>query len=243
MQQVFDLLNNLGGQNMPHGQYPSQAQGQGQSVGAKQTSGMDLSSLLQGKGGLATGAVAGGLAGLLLGGKKSRKFAGKVLQVGGLAVAGGLAYKAWQNWQRNKAAGAQPAPAQSAPERFLPPGAEAQDTLAHHLIGAMIAAAKADGHISPEEQTRIESQLASLPMDEAARADVTAMLHNPPTVDKLVQYAATPEKAAEIYTASLLVIDADGAAEKGYLAMLAARLGLESDLVAQLHDQVDQVSG
>ena len=36
----------------------------------------------------------------------------------------------------------------------------------------------------------------------------------------------TPEHAAEIYAASLVPIDADTPAEKGYLTMLAGRLGL-----------------
>ncbi|MEM8665240.1 MAG: DUF533 domain-containing protein, partial [Pseudomonadota bacterium] len=55
----------------------------------------DLQGLLQGKSGLITGAAAGGLAGLLLGSKKPRKIAGTALKVGGVALVGGLAYKAW----------------------------------------------------------------------------------------------------------------------------------------------------
>lgn len=57
-------------------------------------------------------------------------------------------------------------------------------------------------------------------------------------VDAAAGAAATPEEAAEIYTASLLAIDVDNAAERGYLAMLAARLRLDDALVAHLHGSV-----
>ena len=48
-------------------------------------------------GGLA-GGLAGGALANVLSGKKGRKLAGSALKVGGLAMVGGLAYKAWQNW-------------------------------------------------------------------------------------------------------------------------------------------------
>jgi uncharacterized membrane protein YebE (DUF533 family) len=47
------------------------------------------------------------------------------------------------------------------------------------------------------------------------------------------------EVAAEIYAASLLAVEVDTAAEKGYLAMLAARLKLPSALVTEIERQVE----
>ena len=68
----------------------------------------------------AAGGFAGGLAGgalaNLLSGKKGRKLAGSALKVGGLALVGGLAYKAWQNYQQQDAG--QPSPSGIEP----PPG-------------------------------------------------------------------------------------------------------------------------
>ena len=55
-------------------------------------------------GGLVGGAAAGGIVALLLGNKKARKFAGKAAGYGGAAVAGGLAYRALQNWKQAPAA-------------------------------------------------------------------------------------------------------------------------------------------
>ena len=51
-----------------------------------------------------------------------------------------------------------------------------------------------------------------------------------------------PEEAASIYTASLLAVNVDNAAERGYLAMLAARLNLEDALVKHLHASVEAAS-
>jgi uncharacterized membrane protein YebE (DUF533 family) len=43
----------------------------------------------------------------------------------------------------------------------------------------------------------------------------------------------------EIYVASLLAIEVDTPAERAYLSLLAARLGLDEPLVAELHEQVE----
>ncbi|MBL0901321.1 MAG: DUF533 domain-containing protein, partial [Reyranella sp.] len=48
---------------------------------------------------------------------------------------------------------------------------------------------------------------------------------------------------AELYAASLLAIDVDNAAERGYLGMLAARLKLDDSLVAHLHGNVASATG
>jgi uncharacterized membrane protein YebE (DUF533 family) len=64
-------------------------------------------------------------------------------------------------------------------------------------------------------------------------------LRKPLDVDAVAGAARSPEEAAEIYTASLLAIDVDNASERGYLAMLAARLKLDDGLVAHLHATVE----
>ena len=51
---------------------------------------------------MASGALAGGLATILLGSKMGREFAGDAVKLGGMAVIGGLAYKAYQDWQASR---------------------------------------------------------------------------------------------------------------------------------------------
>ena len=197
---------------------------------------------LRGAGG---GALAGGLAALVLGTKTGRK-------LGGMAAVGALAYKAYSDWQAGKQAA--PSTAQPAPQPvpmlpapsgtpFNPSSDAGQQTLARHLLRAMIAAAKADGHVDAQEQARIFAEMDKLPLSADDKAFVMDELRAKLDVDAVAGAAATPEEAAEIYAASLLSIDVDNAAERGYLAMLAARLKLDDALVAHLHGNVAAATG
>lgn len=198
-------------------------------------------------GGFGGGALTGGLAGLLLGSKGGRKLAGNALTYGGMAVAGALAYRAYQNWQAGKAA----TPAANAGVPLLPPPADTpfnpaseaeQQTLGRHLLRAMISAAKADGHIDGAEQANIFAQMDRLNVSAEDKAFVMDELRKPLDVDAVASAARTPEEAAELYTVSLLAIDVDNPAERGYLAMLAARMKLDDKLVAHLHATVEDAS-
>lgn len=230
---MFDAKNLLdqflgGGQSQP---------------GAQRGGGLnDMLGQFNGLGGLGGGAVAGGLAALLLGSKQGRKLTGNVLQYGGMAVVGALAYRAYQNYQANRAS------SPAAPTQFLPPPSDTpfapaapadQQTLARSLLRAMIAAAKADGHVDNKEQAAIFSEMEKMPLNPDDRNFVLDELRKPLDIEAVARGGRTPEEAASIYTASLLAIDVDNAAERGYLAMLAARLNLDDALVKHLHDTVE----
>ena len=230
----------LGGQS---GQTPNQSADWGSQIGelARGFSGRGLGGILGGIGG---GALAGGLAGILLGSKQGRKLAGSALTMGGLAVVGALAYQAYKNWQAGKNPAGTP-PTSGVP--MLPPPADTpfnpsresdQQTISRNLLRAMIGAAKADGHIDAEEQVKIFAEIDKLRLDADDKAFVMEELRAPLDVDAIARAARTPEEAAEIYTASLLAVDVDNAAEHGYLALLAARLGLDERLVEHLHATV-----
>ncbi len=189
--------------------------------------------------GLATGGVAGGLAGILLGGKTAKKFAKGTVKYGGAAALAGLAYKAYTQWQASKeaeqAGTPQPAPMKDITPKpegtpFLPAPAKERDDMSLGIIRAMIAAAKADGHIDAAEQQKIFSRLDSFDLDTEEKAFVMDELRKPLDIDAVVAAAKTPELAVEIYTASVLAIDPDDPAEQAYLAMLASRLKLEPGL-------------
>ena len=194
--------------------------------------------------GFGGGALTGGLAGLFLGSKGGRKLAGNAVAYGGMAVAGALAYRAYQNWQAGKAA----TPASNASVPLLPPpsdtsfnptGEAEQQTRGRNLLRAMISAAKADGNIDAEEQANIFAQMDRLNISAEDKAFVMDELRKPLDVDAVALAARTPEEAAELYTMSLLAIDVDNSAERGYLALLAARLELDDKLVAHLHATVE----
>jgi uncharacterized membrane protein YebE (DUF533 family) len=192
------------------------------------------------------GGLAGGLASGLLTSKAGRKLGGKALQLGGLAAVAGLAYTAWSR-SRKEAGPAAPdrtAPPLPPPSNFLPaPGrADERADLALALLCAMIAAARADGKLDGRERSAIFDGVARLDLPEAERAELYAALERPADLEWLVKQATTPERAAEIYAASLLAIEIDTPAERGYLAMLAARLGLPDELVASLHAEAAAAS-
>lgn len=195
--------------------------------------------------GLAGGAAAGGLAGLLLGGKSTKKLAKTALKVGGTAALAGIAYKVYTEWQ---AAKNQPeAEPESQPmkdvtprpegTKFLPSAAEARNALSLGLLRAMIAAAKSDGHIDAAEQQKIFGKLDELDLDTEAKAWVMDELRKPLDIDAVVAAATSPEVAVEIYAASFLAIDPDDPAEQAYLAMLASRLKLDPGLKSSIEDE------
>lgn len=201
-----------------------------------------LSELLGGgRGAGLAGGVAGGLAGSLLLSKAGRRLGKRAVELGGLALVAGLGYTAWRRYQEGRASGtalpAEARPAGAPPERFLPPPAqlEARSELGGVLLDAMIAAARADGKLDGPERRALFDRVAGLDLPEAERTELYAALEQPVDVEALARAATTQERAVEIYTASLLAIEVDTPAERGYLAMLAGALGLPDELVAQIH--------
>jgi uncharacterized membrane protein YebE (DUF533 family) len=198
--------------------------------------------------GLAGGAAAGGLVAILLGSKGGRKLAGSAVQLGGAAILGTLAYKAWQNWQANRGGNStvpnQPmrdvTPQPDGTVLLTPPPAQANE-LSLTLIRAMIAAAKADGHIDAKEQKAIFAKLDEAGLDRDAKAFVMDELMKPLDIDSIVALATSPERALGIYAASVLAIDPDDPAEQAYLTMLAARLKLDPGLKASVEAEVRKV--
>ena len=203
-------------------------------------------------GGFAGGLAGGALASALLG-KKGRKLTKSAVKIGGLAVVGGLAYKAWQNHQQSRgAAPAAPAPA-TAPEAlpavpqgtgFLPAAGDTRgaEELSQLIIRAMISAAKADGQIDTRESQMILQQVNSSQLDEEDKAFLFAEYSKPLDIEGLVAAVDSPEHAAEVYAASVLVAQPASPAEKIYLDTLARALQLEPGLVHELHSAVESTT-
>lgn len=81
------------------------------------------------------------------------------------------------------------------------------------MIRAMIAAAKADGHIDA--------------------------LTQPVDLNAIASAARGIEQATELYLVSRMVIDPDHPAERAYLEALGYKLNLPQELVAHLNHQVE----
>lgn len=189
-------------------------------------------SATQNKSQLATfgaGALGGGLLGVLMGSKKSKKMGKTALKVGGAAALGALAYKVYNDWQANQPASAPPA-----------------DSFDEHnprhellIVKAMIAAAKADGHVDDAEMDKINQAVTELGADAGVAQLIEQELKKPLDPAEIALLAQTPAQASEIYLASLLVADEQNFMEKAYLDELAKQLRLEDELVARLNQQVN----
>jgi len=129
-------------------------------------------------GGLAGGAAAGGIVALLMGNKSARKFAGKAAGYGGAALLGGLAYSAYRNWQQNSGQAGVTSAGQQIPSVASESNFVSEDTLTPDfqlmLVKAMIAAAKADGHIDNREQERIFAALSTASGKKSAVGQITS---------------------------------------------------------------------
>jgi uncharacterized membrane protein YebE (DUF533 family) len=207
-----------------------------------------------------------GLAGLLFKGRKKSKLTGNLVKLGGLAVIGGLAYKAYQNQQavRGAAVGgdnAPAAPAASEPQisaprphdavaqsalglpetsRFHPVSQTEDDALL--FLRTMVAAASADGHIDEAERSRIVKGLTEAGIDPDATHWLDSEMASPADVEELAAGVTDPEKAAQVYAAACIAIDPDTIQEREFLHQLAEALDLDPAVRAQIDDTAGALS-
>ena len=184
----------------------------------------------------ATGAAAGA-GGVLLGTRAGRAVAGSAVRIGALALIGGLAYKAFQNYQAGKplVSGVTQAEAAPAGSGFEP--AAVTNESAALYIRTMIAAAAADGRIDNAEQAKIIGALKQAGADAEAEEFMANELNNPASVEDLAAAVSTPEEAVQLYTAARIAIEPDSGAEKQFLAALAAALGIDAKLASHIDAQ------
>jgi uncharacterized membrane protein YebE (DUF533 family) len=193
---------------------------------------------------LATGAIAA----VLLGTGTGRQLTGSALKLGGLAAIAGLGYQAYKNWQAGKDVPAADASTTAAGNtELLPPpsdsGFHPQDAansadFALILVRAMIAAARADGHIDDAEREAILGKVKLAGLGADAQAFLEGELANPVDLDAIIAAAETDSQKVELYTASRIAINPDSRAERGYLDLLAGRLGLADALIDHIEATV-----
>ncbi|MBJ6126433.1 tellurite resistance TerB family protein [Microvirga splendida] len=209
-----------------------------------------------------------GLAGLLFRGRKKSKLTGNLVKLGGLAVIGGLAYKAYQSQQSAKGSTAEAAggatvptmdgaeaaaagsPASGPDEAVAQSALSVPETSRFHPVSqteddallflrTMVAAAAADGHIDDAERSRIVKGLTEAGIDPDATRWLDTEMASPADVEELAANVNDPEKAAQVYSAARIAIDPDTIQEREFLNQLAEALDLDS----AVRSQIDNTAG
>ena len=202
--------------------------------------------------GAAMGGLAGSVLGNVLGGKRG---GGSLMKMGGLAAVGYVAYQAWQKHQSGKAGGPPAAGSLEASLGGLLSGGAAASPLpksfdlespgntaqALRVVQAMIAAAKADGVVDATERDRVFAKVGEAGLSQQDQDEVMRLLTQPMDMEAVVRGVDSRELAMEIYAASLIAVSPASRAERAYLDLLAARLGLDGDLTMQIEKTAESL--
>ena len=177
------------------------------------------------------GALAGGALGLLLGKNKTTR---KLATYGGLAAIGVMAYKAYGDYKQQQGGASAE---QQTVDRLPPPQVELHSQA---ILKALVAAAKADGHIDARERQVIEGEFSRVNQDAELQQWLHAELEKPLDPAEVARAAGTPEIASEMYLASLMAADEQNFMERAYLDELARQLKLDDALKLRLEQQIKQ---
>ncbi|MEM7568379.1 MAG: tellurite resistance TerB family protein [Pseudomonadota bacterium] len=169
----------------------------------------------------------------MLMGRDASGFANKAVKMGGVGALGSVAMQAFQNWQ----SGAPEAQSAISPAVHELADSDAESR-AEALLCAMVAAAKADEHIDAEEEARLERAFKQSGMDASAQEFFLRELRAPLDAGRIAGMADDLETAAEIYAATLLVVDDMNAAERVYLGDLRDKLGMPSALAETIESNL-----
>lgn len=190
--------------------------------------------------GLLGGLAAGGIISLLVANKKTRKFAGKAATFGGTALLGGIAYKVYKNWQHNSQYQDIDDSQNSSTQNNL----TRENSYDYQLtiIKAMIATAKADGHIDQSEQRRIFQAVEKMSLSSEDKGIVFDLLSVPISISEITIGVKSQEQKSEVYFASCVVADTEHPADRDHLDRLAQALGLPNSLAHEIEMQADQTA-
>ena len=180
------------------------------------------------------GGLLGGLGGMLGGATGTRPAQGRSggMNYAALASLGMAAFQAYQAWQRQQATA--PQQAFQTVDQLDGPAAEAHS---HAVLRALIAAAKADGRIDEQEQALISSELGRHTDDPQLQQWLDAEVAKPLDAADFAEFASDPAVAAEVYLASVMLVDDQQDAERNYLDDLAGQLQIDPQLQLHLEQQ------
>lgn len=188
----------------------------------------------EGMGKLLAPTALGGLVGVLLANKSSRKLVGKfgknALIIGGSAAVGAVLWNKYKQRVKEEHQGEPQFGIQSTPV----------DARAKRLVQSLVFAAKSDGHIDADEKRAIDHSLEQLQVGEQAQAWVQEAIEQPLNPELIAQSIKNEDEALEVYYLSCMVIDVDHFMERGYLDALAQALKIPVDVKQGIENDVNE---
>jgi len=188
-------------------------------------------------------AVAGGLAALLLGTSTGRSVTAGAVKLGGLAGLGGIAYKAFSNWQQNKplmegVPGLEQLTAPAPTGSGFHADDHSHDT-AQLIVRAMVATASADGTIDPAQRATLLAQMQRAGLGSEERAFLDEAIAHPMSPAEIARsIAGNSQLASQVVAAASLVADPANAKEEEFLSSLSTELGMSGDLLSHIRAAV-----
>src|SRR5499427_5358890 len=139
-------------------------------------------------------AAAGSLAVLLLGTSTGRSVAAGAVKLGGLAALGGVAYKAFSNWQQSKPL-LEGVPGLEQLTAPAPTGSgfhadDHSDDTAQLVVRAMVATAAADGTVDPAQRAALLAQMQRAGLGSDERAFLDQAIAQPATIAEIASAVA-----------------------------------------------------
>ncbi|MCE9992639.1 tellurite resistance TerB family protein [Enterobacter asburiae] len=176
----------------------------------------------------------GGLAGLLVANKSSRKLLAKygtgALLAGGGAIAGTVL---WNKYKDKIRSAHQDEPQYG--QQVSP-----MDLRTERLILALVFAAESDGHIDDKERSAIEQQLSEAGVEEQGRALVAQAIEQPLDPQRLAESVKNEEEALELYFLSCAAVDIDHFMERSYLNALGDALKIPQEVREGIEQDIKQ---
>ncbi len=169
---------------------------------------------------------------MLLGTRGGRKIVGSTAKMGAVAGLGALAYRAWM--KKNGHAAEDGGHAQ--PSGFIE-DADVDEPFAEALIRTMIAAAWADGALDQAEHGAIAAALEQAEGNASVRKLLLNEESEGESLAMIAKAARSPNHAAQLYAAAVIVTGDANAAEAGFLARLSEALGIEPGHASAIHEE------
>lgn len=202
-------------------------------------------------GSLAASAALGGVAGYMANSSTGKRIGRQAMRVGrtaagvgGLALIGGLAYKAYSSYQDKQNLGSNvrlPVDEWDVSSDEVKSGQVDETKLGLLIVRVMIAAALADGVLDEQEEARIFGQLNDSNLTQEEQNFLLSEMKSPLSVSELCQQCTSEEMAIQVFSAALLAIEVDTPQERKFIFDLKQQLNIDEELAKSIELELENI--